>query len=128
MKRFFTIFGIFLAVILLWIVLTQTFAVMDFIYIEDFALSPNGQTMTVRVAVGVSVGYTRSMTVTQEGNAVKLTFHPAYGFINGKIGAKNTFDLPLKPYQDKIYIFPSGHGLIRNEQGQWERQTFNIEL
>lgn len=128
MKRFFTIFGIFLAVILLWIVLTQTFAVMDFIYIEDFALSPNGQTMTVRVAVGVSVGYTRSMTVTQEGNAVKLTFHPAYGFINGKIGAKNTFDIPLKPYQDKIYIFPSGHGLIRNEQGQWERQTFNIEL
>ena len=81
----------------------------------------------VRVAVGVSVGYTRSMTVTQEGNAVKLTFHPAYGFINGKIGAKNTFDIPLKPYQDKIYIFPSGHGLIRNEQGQWERQTFNIE-
>ena len=128
MKRFFTIFGIFLAVILLWIVLTQTFAVMNFIYIEDFALSPNGQTMTVRVAVGVSVGYTRSMTVTQEGNAVKLTFHPAYGFINGKIGAKNTFDIPLKPYQDKIYIFPSGHGLIRNEQGQWERQTFNIEL
>ena len=128
MKRFFTIFGIFLAVILLWIVLTQTFAVMDFIYIEDFALSPNGQTMTVRVAVGVSVGYTRSMTVTQEGNAVKLTFPPAYGFINGKIGAKNTFDIPLKPYQDKIYIFPSGHGLIRNEQGQWERQTFNIEL
>lgn len=128
MKRFFTIFGIFLAVILLWIVLTQTFAVMDFIYIEDFALSPNGQTMTVRVAVGVSVGYTRSVTVTQEGNAVKLTFHPAYGFINGKIGAKNTFDIPLKPYQDKIYIFPSGHGLIRNEQGQWERQTFNIEL
>ena len=128
MKRLFTIFGIFLAVILLWIVLTQTFAVMDFIYIEDFALSPNGQTMTVRVAVGVSVGYTRSMTVTQEGNAVKLTFHPAYGFINGKIGAKNTFDIPLKPYQDKIYIFPSGHGLIRNEQGQWERQTFNIEL
>ena len=127
MKRFFTIFGIFLAVILLWIVLTQTFAVMDFIYIEDFALSPNGQTMTVRVAVGVSVGYTRSMTVTQEGNAVKLTFHPAYGFINGKIGAKNTFDIPLKPYQDKIYIFPSGHGLIRSEQGQWERQTFIVD-
>lgn len=127
MKRFFTIFGIFLAVILLWIVLTQTFAVMDFIYIEDFALSPNGQTMTVRVAVVASIGYTRSVTVTQEGNAVRLTFHPAYGFINGKIGAKNTFDIPLKPYQDKIYIFPSGHGLIRNEQGQWERQTFIVD-
>ena len=128
MKRFFIIFGIFLAPILLWIFLTQTFAVMDAIYIEDFALSPDGQTMTVRVAVGVSVGYTRSVTVKEEGDALRLTFHPAYGFINGKIGAKNTFEIPLKPYQDKIYIFPSGHGLIRNEQGQWQRQNFNMEF
>ena len=128
MKRFFIIFGIFLASILLWIFLTQTFAVMDAIYIEDFALSPDGQTMTVRVAVGVSVGYTRSVTVKEEGDALRLTFHPAYGFINGKIGAKNTFEIPLKPYQDKIYIFPSGHGLIRNEQGQWQRQNFNMEF
>ena len=82
--------------------------------------------MTIRVAVSVSVGYTRSVTVKDEGSALRLVFHPAYGFINGKIGAKNTFDIPLKPYQDKIYIFPSGHGLLRKEQGTWQRQNFSV--
>ena len=117
-----------MAAIFLWAFFAQTAAVMDNVYIESFTLSEDGQTMTIRVAVGVSVGYTRSVTVKDEGSALRLVFHPAYGFINGKIGAKNTFDIPLKPYQDKIYIFPSGHGLLRNEQGTWQRQTFNIEL
>ena len=128
MKRVLIIITIGLAAVLLWMFFAQTFAVMDNVYIESFTLSEDGQTMTIRVAVGVSVGYTRSVTVKDEGNALRLEFHPAYGFINGKIGAKNTFDIPLKPYQDKIYIFPSGHGLIRNEQRQWQRQNFNIEL
>lgn len=128
MKRFLSITAILLGFLLLGTFLAKTVSVMDSVYIENFSLSPDGQTMTIRVAVGVSVGYTRSVTVTQEGNAVRLTFHPAYGGINGKIGAKNTFEIPLKPYQDQIYISPSGHGLIRNEQGQWERQNFNIEL
>ena len=128
MKRVLIIITIGLAAVLLWMFFAQTFAVMDNVYIESFTLSEDGQTMTIRVSVGVSVGYTRSVTVKEEGDALRLTFHPAYGFINGKIGAKNTFDIPLKPYQDKIYIFPSGHGLIRNEQRQWQRQNFNIEL
>ena len=128
MKRVLIIITIGLAAVLLWMFFAQTFAVMDNVYIESFTLSEDGQTMTIRVAVGVSVGYTRSVTVKEEGDALRLEFHPAYGFINGKIGAKNTFDIPLKPYQDKIYIFPSGHGLLRNEQGEWQCQNFNIEL
>ena len=126
MKRVLIIITIGLAAVLLWMFFAQTFAVMDNVYIESFTLSEDGQTMTIRVAVSVSVGYTRSVTVKDEGSALRLVFHPAYGFINGKIGAKNTFDIPLKPYQDKIYIFPSDHGLLRNEQGTWQRQNFSV--
>ena len=126
MKRCLMILAIVLAVVFLWVFFAQTAAVMDNVYIESFTLSEDGQTMTIRVAVGVSVGYTRSVTVKDEGSALRLVFHPAYGFINGKIGAKNTFDIPLKPYQHKIYIFPSGHGLLRNEQGTWQRQNFSV--
>lgn len=126
MKRCLMILAIVLAVVFLWVFFAQTAAVMDNVYIESFTLSEDGQTMTIRVAVSVSVGYTRSVTVKDEGSALRLVFHPAYGFINGKIGAKNTFDIPLKPYQDKIYIFPSGHGLLRNEQGTWQRQNFSV--
>ena len=126
MKRFLTCAVIGLAAVFLWAFFAQTAAVMDNVYIESFTLSEDGQTMTIRVAVSVSVGYTRSVTVKDEGSTLRLVFHPAYGFINGKIGAKNTFDIPLKPYQDKIYIFPSGHGLLRNEQGTWQRQNFSV--
>ena len=126
MKRCLMILAIVLAVVFLWVFFAQTAAVMDNVYIESFTLSEDGQTMTIRVAVSVSVGYTRSVTVKDEGSALRLVFHPAYGFINGKIGAKNTFDIPLKPYQDKIYISPSGHGLLRNEQGTWQRQNFSV--
>ena len=127
MKRFLTCAVIGLAAIFLWAFFAQTAAVMDNVYIESFTLSEDGQTMTIRVAVGVSVGYTRSVTVKDEGSTLRLVFHPAYGFINGKIGAKNTFDIPLKPYQDKIYISPSGHGLLRNEQGTWQRQNVTFK-
>ena len=127
MKRCLMILAIVLAVVFLWAFFAQTVAAMDNVYIEYFALSEDGKTMTIRVAVGVSVGYTRSVTVKDEGNALRLEFHPAYGFINGKIGAKNTFDIPLKPYQDKIYIFPSGHGLLRNEQGMWQLRNVTFK-
>ncbi len=128
MKRFLTCAIIGLAVIFLWAFCAQTVAVMDNVYIESFTLSEDGQTMTIRVAVGVSVGYTRSVTVKDEGSALRLVFHPAYGFVNGKIGAKNTFDLPLKPYQNKIYIQSSGevfHGLLRSDDGTWSMQNFS---
>ena len=124
MKGFLTNIAILFCVILLGMFLAKTVSVMDNVYIEDFALSEDGQTMTIRVAVGVSVGYTRSVTIRDNGYCLELYFHPAYGGINGKIGAKNTFEIPLKPDHHQIFICNSGHGLYRNNLGKWQFQNF----
>lgn len=108
--------------------LAQTVAVMNDVYIESFTLSEDEQTMTIRVGVFSSIGYTRSVTMKEEGNKLQLTFHPAYGFINGKIGANSTFEIPLKPNYERIYIRTDDvfqRGLRRTEDGSWEHYTFN---
>ena len=128
MKRAVRYAAIGLAVILVCLFFARTVAVMDHVYIENFTLSPDGQTMTIQVAVGVSVGYTRSVTVKDEGDALCLVFHPAYGGINGKIGAKSPFVIPLTDDCDRIYIHTDDvfqRGLRRTSDGAWEHYLHN---
>lgn len=73
--------------------------------ISDFKISEKQNQITVYTFVLSSVGYTRAVKdVSDDPKIMKLQFYPAFGGINGSIGAKYEFDLPLSPECEEIYV------------------------
>ena len=73
--------------------------------ISDFKVSEKQDQITVYTFVLSSVGYTRTVKdVSDDPEKMKLQFYPAFGGINGSIGAKYEFDLPLSPECKEIYV------------------------
>lgn len=73
--------------------------------ISDFKVSEKQDQITVYTSVLSSVGYTRAVKdVSDDPEKMKLQFYPAFGGINGSIGAKYEFDLPLSPECKEIYV------------------------
>ena len=73
--------------------------------ISDFKVSEKQDQITVYTFVFSSVGYTRAVKdVSDDPEKMKLQFYPAFGGINGSIGAKYEFDLPLSPECKEIYV------------------------
>ena len=73
--------------------------------ISDFKVSEKQDQITVYTFVLSSVGYTRTVKdVSDDPKKMKLQFYPAFGGINGSIGAKYEFDLPLSPECKEIYV------------------------
>lgn len=70
-----------------------------------FKVSEKQDQITVYTFVLSSVGYTRAVKdVSDDPEKMKLQFYPAFGGINGSIGAKYEFDLPLSPECKEIYV------------------------
>ena len=79
--------------------------------VVNHSVSEDGTEMTFRVGTWESVGYVRGFK--DKGGGVKphyLTFYHAFGGINGKWGAKNTFTLELAPDDTEIYFNRPGGG------------------
>lgn len=73
--------------------------------ISDFKVSEKQDQITVYTFVLSSVGYTSAVKdVSDDPEKMKLQFYPAFGGINGSIGAKYEFDLPLSPECKEIYV------------------------
>ena len=73
--------------------------------ISDFKVTEKQDQITVYTFVLSSVGYTRAVKDVSDGpEKMKLQFYPAFGGINGSIGAKYEFDLPLSPECKEIYV------------------------
>ena len=73
--------------------------------ISDFKVSEKQDQITVYTFVLSSAGYTRAVKdVSDDPEKMKLQFYPAFGGINGSIGAKSEFDLPLSPECKEIYV------------------------
>lgn len=62
-------------------------------YIDEFEVKENE--MTIHVGVSSSVGYVRTCSMHQEDSTIYLDFYNAFGGINGNIGAKSIFTIPL---------------------------------
>lgn len=94
--------------------------------ISDFKVSEKQDQITVYTFVLSSVGYTRTVKdVSDDPKKMKLQFYPAFGGINGSIGAKSEFDLPLSPECKEIYVLLYDDyrlTLAKNPTtGEWER-------
>lgn len=91
------------------------------IYVIDYKVS--GETMTIRVVSGNTVGgFVRTLKPVKNGSDVTLNPYSAFGGINGKIGAKDDFDIDVSG-ADKIYMSDaSGKNsklVLEKVDGEW---------
>lgn len=94
--------------------------------ISDFKVTEKQDQITVYTFVLSSVGYSRTVkNVSDDPEKMKLKFYSAFGGVNGSIGAKSEFDLPLSPECKEIYVLLYDDyrlTLAKNPTtGEWER-------
>ena len=75
------------------------------VVVTDFQVSEQQDSMTIQTSIATSAGYTRSVkNVSDDPEKMMLKFYSAFGGVNGSIGAKSEFDLPLSPECKEIYV------------------------
>lgn len=100
-------------------------------FIEDFTVSKDGTEMTIRIAVASSIGFVRRVSVHEKDDGeLLLNCYSAFGGINGSIGAKWDYVIPLPENAKSIAVYGdagdgSGAGykivLQKNESGNWQK-------
>ena len=98
------------------------------VYLKDFKLSENNQTMTLEVGVSSSSGYIRKMKKTSGSMNYYYTFYQTFG-INSKLGAKDTFEIELDNNVSEIYFYTGKKGyklvLVKNDiTNEWEKVNY----
>lgn len=92
------------------------------VFLKDFELSQDGETMTLKVGVSSSAGYVRKMKRTSGSMNYYFTFYSTFG-INSRLGAKDTFTIDIDNNVDEIYFYTGGKGykkvLELNDDGEW---------
>ena len=103
------------------------------VFLKDFELSQDGETMTLKVGVSSSAGYVRKMKRTSGSMNYYFTFYSTFG-INSRLGAKDTFTIDIDNNVDEIYFYTGGKGykkvLELNDDGEWVRvpASYNDEV
>ena len=81
------------------------------VYLAEYSISDDGAQITMQVGVASSMGYTRGFRSEQGGFQEYLTFYSAFGGLNSKLGAKNTFVLDIDAVNcDEIYFYHGNGG------------------
>ena len=79
----------------------------------DYVVSPSEDEITIRVGVISSVGYTRQIkNISKDPKKIELKCYSAFGGINGAIGAKNRFVIPLSFECEEIYLYTFGKYML----------------
>ena len=96
------------------------------VFLKDFELSQDGETMTLKVGVSSSIGYIRKMKRTSGNMNYYFTFYSTFG-INSRLGAKDTFTIDIDNNVDEIYFYTGGKGykkvLELNDNGEWVKAS-----
>ena len=124
-KKYVAIIGILIITLMGLYVIGSGFRKMSQVYISDYEVSKDGTQMTIRVGVPKSIGYTRKIsTIQKTDGTLCLDVYAAFGGINGSIGAKSEFIVPLKDetsviaiYRSKDYYDPV---IRKSENGEWQ--------
>lgn len=96
------------------------------VVVADFEVSEQEDEMTIYTYILSSAGYSRTVkNVSDDPEKMMLKFYSAFGGVNGSIGAKSEFDLPLAPECKEIYVLQNDayHLVLEKNQttGEWER-------
>lgn len=95
------------------------------VVVTNFQVSEQQDSITIQTSIATSAGYTRSVkNVSDDDEKMKLKFYSAFGGVNGSIGAKSEFDLPLSPECKEIYVLQNDayHLVLEKNQttGEWK--------
>ena len=92
------------------------------VYLKEFSVDEKCNQMSIKVGVSSSAGYVRKMKRTSGSMNYYYTFYSTFG-INSKLGAEDTFEIPLDENVDEIYFYTGGKGykkvLDKNDNGEW---------
>lgn len=124
-KRLITIAA---AVLLLFLVyfIGSGFLKNGSVYVDGYSVSADGREITLDIDVAASMGYIRKAAVSQqEGGKLYIDCYSAFGGINGNIGAKSRFTLPLDENTISIGMYRNENCyeeiLHKDENGIWQR-------
>jgi len=110
--------------VLLWAMyfIGSGFRTCSGVWISSAEEAEDGTELTISAGVTGSVGYLRDCRLQQAGEFYYLRFYMAFGGINGKIGAKNTFTVPLPEDCTELYQIINEEArlvLQKDDRGQW---------
>lgn len=126
MKKPLTIIAIIILLILGAYYIGLGFLPRTDVVVADFKVSEQEDEMTIYTYILSSAGYSRTVkNVSDDPEKMMLKFYSAFGGVNGSIGAKSEFDLPLAPECKEIYVLLYDDyrlTLAKNPTtGEWER-------
>ncbi|MFR8710966.1 MAG: hypothetical protein ACLVEN_01875 [Anaerotignum lactatifermentans] len=126
MKKPLTIIAIIILLILGAYYIGLGFLPRTDVVVADFEVSEQEDEMTIYTYILSSAGYSRTVkNVSDDPEKMMLKFYSAFGGINGSIGAKSEFNLPLAPECKEIYVLLYDDyrlTLAKNPTtGEWER-------
>lgn len=105
MKKPLTIIAIIILLILGAYYIGLGFLPRTDVVVADFEVSEQEDEMTIYTYILSSAGYFRTVkNVSDDPEKMMLKFYSAFGGVNGSIGAKSEFDLPLSPECKEIYV------------------------
>lgn len=126
MKKRIVITLIFIFLLLLIWLIGSGFIKRSDVVLIDYFLSEDGEEITLELAVETSAGHVRDfLNDTSESQIMELQFYSAFGGLNGSIGAKSQFTIPLNPDCHQIYFYTDdGFDLVLEKDmktGDWYR-------
>ena len=100
------------------------------VYMEEYSVSADGREITLDIDTASSAGYIRKIEISQQqGGKLYIDCYAAFGGINGRIGAKRSFTLPLDEDTTMIGIYRNKNCyeeiLHKDEDGSWRRTQAN---
>ncbi len=96
------------------------------VFIGEYTLSEDAETMTVKAGPAGSMGYIREVSVKREGDRLCLVFYSAFGGLNSSLGAKSQFTFSVSDEMTEIAVY-RGEGQYEvvlqkeTETGAWVR-------
>lgn len=125
MKKPLTIIAVIILLILGAYYIGLGFLPRTDVVVADFEVSEQEDEMTIYTYILSSAGYSRTVkNVSDDPEKMMLKFYSAFGGVNGSIGAKSEFDLPLSPECKEIYVLQNdAYRLVLEKNqttGEWE--------
>lgn len=111
MKRKTVIITMLASIIIIGLLLFISGGKMTDVYLNDYVISEDGNTITIKTGVASSIGYVRTMKERDDKEKKYISFYSTYG-LNSNIGANNEFQISLQPTIKEIYFDRGDAGYV----------------